>query len=109
MKSATSGMKFRHPGLARNMVTPGSRKAVVRFTVSAIFTALALSGCYVIPVGQDSSGDPYYVYSSAPVVPAQGAAGVPMVAPAGPIHQTLNVKLTPSMISPTRLACSPVR
>jgi hypothetical protein len=68
---------------------------VVRFAVSATFAALALSGCYIIPVGQDASGNPQYVYSSAPVIPAQGATGVPMVAPAGPMHQMLNVKLYP--------------
>jgi hypothetical protein len=69
--------------------------SVVRFTALAAISTLALSGCYIIPVGQDASGNPQYVYSSAPVIPARGAAGVPMVAPAGPMHQALNVKLYP--------------
>lgn len=69
--------------------------SVVRLAVSAAFSALALSGCYAIPAGQDANGNPYYVYSSAPVMPAQDAAGAPMTVPVGPTHLTLNVKLYP--------------
>jgi hypothetical protein len=71
------------------------RSSDARFAVSAAFSALLLSGCFAIPVGQDASGNPVYVYSSAPVIPAQVTAGVPMVVPGGPMPQALNVKLYP--------------
>ena len=59
---------------------------------------LALSGCYVMPVGQDASGNPYYVYSPVPVLPAPHGPGTtyPAVAPAGPMPVALPVKLYPS-------------
>ncbi len=69
--------------------------SVARFAVSAAFSALFLSGCFAIPVGQDASGNPVYVYSSTPVIPAQVTAGVPMAVPGGPMPQALNVKLYP--------------
>ena len=65
------------------------------FAVSALVSTLALTGCYAIPVGQNADGKPYYVYSSAPVVPTQSAAGGSTMTPIGPVHQTLNVKLYP--------------
>ncbi|MBI3044623.1 MAG: hypothetical protein HYY78_17535 [Betaproteobacteria bacterium] len=58
---------------------------------------VALSGCYVMPVGQDMSGNPYYVYSPVPVVPAPGGGqgSAPMAVPGGPAAATLAVKLYP--------------
>jgi hypothetical protein len=77
---------------SRNLVRPARLAAVIAIP------ALALSGCYVMPVGQDASGNPYYVYSTVPVVPAQGGGARsthPAVVPAGPIAATLAVKLYP--------------
>jgi hypothetical protein len=68
---------------------------VTRFAVAAAFPALVLSGCYVMPIGQDASGNPHYLYSTAPVVPAQGAAGGPVILPGGPMPAALNVRLYP--------------
>jgi len=63
--------------------------------VLAIST-LALSGCYVAPVGQDASGNPVYVYSPVPVIPAtDGGRSYPSVQPAGPVAVSLPVKLYP--------------
>jgi hypothetical protein len=59
----------------------------------------ALSGCYVMPVGQDTSGHPYYAYSSRPIPPVvvtQRSDSVqPLILPgaAGPVN--LFVKLYP--------------
>ena len=64
------------------------------YAVLVIFFALTLSGCYAIPA-QDAGGNPYYIYSTAPVMPAQGSADVPVAVPSGPRHLTLNIKLYP--------------
>jgi hypothetical protein len=62
--------------------------------VLALALPAVLSGCYVMPVGQDTAGNPHYVYSSAPVVPAP--AYVPRGAQPGGTHvATLGVKLYP--------------
>ena len=69
-----------------------------RLAAALAAPAIALSGCYVMPVGQDTAGNPYYVYSPVPVVPATsapGAHGVPTVVPGGPMAATLAVKLYP--------------
>jgi hypothetical protein len=71
-----------------------------RLAVALALPAIALSGCYVMPVGQDSSGNPYYAYSPLPippVAPAQGSARstYPVAVPGGPIAATLSVKLYP--------------
>lgn len=63
--------------------------------VAAALPALALSGCYVMPIGKDAAGNPHYVYSTSPVIPAPGQAGGPVVVPGGPMPATLNVKLYP--------------
>ena len=68
---------------------------LVRFAAAAVFPVLVLSGCYVMPVGQDASGNPYYVYSSVPMAPGQGATGAPVLVPGGPMTEALNVKLYP--------------
>lgn len=68
-----------------------------RLPIALTLVALALSGCYAVPVGQDTSGHPYYVYSPVPIVPAPGAsAPVPVAVPAGPMPAALPVKLYPS-------------
>jgi hypothetical protein len=59
-----------------------------------------LSGCYVMPVGQDAGGNPYYVYSPLPIPPTvtHGRASPPAqpeAIPAGPTTATLGVKLYP--------------
>ncbi len=63
---------------------------IMRFAAAAACSALLLSGCYVIPVGRDASGNPVYAYTTVPppVVPAQSA-------PSGPVPTVLNVKLYP--------------
>ena len=65
-----------------------------RLAAALAVPAIALSGCYVMPMGQDASGNPYYVYSPVPVVPA-AAPGAPVAVPGGPIATTLAVKLYP--------------
>ena len=68
-----------------------------RLFAALAFPVLALSGCYVMPVGHDASGNPHYVYSPLPVVPAPGAAHAPqpVVVPGGPMAVALPVKLYP--------------
>ena len=63
---------------------------IMRFAAAAACSALLLSGCYVIPVGRDASGNPVYVYTTVlpPVVPEQSGAS-------GPVPTVLNVKLYP--------------
>ena len=76
------------------------QSARVRKTAAATLAVpmLALSGCYVTPVGQDTSGNPVYMYSPGPVVVAPNGAGrtYPAVVPAGPMPVALPVKLYPS-------------
>jgi len=60
-----------------------------------------LSGCYVMPVGQDSSGNPYYVYSPLPIPPTvsqqRGSTefAQPAAVPGGGMPLALPVKLYP--------------
>ncbi len=70
---------------------------VTRLVVAAAFPALALSGCYVMPVAQDASGRPIYAYSTVPipVASAHGAAAGPVAPPGAPGPMALNVKLYP--------------
>src|SRR5689334_24797761 len=75
--------------------------ARVRTTSAAVALGvplLALSGCYVTPVGQDAGGNPVYMYSPGPVVVAPNGTGrtYPAVVPAGPMPVALPVKLYPS-------------
>ncbi len=65
------------------------------FAVVAILPALVLPGCYVMPVGQDTSGNTVYAYTPLAPAPVQGGAGsaAPVSGPA--IPQALNVKLYP--------------
>jgi hypothetical protein len=62
---------------------------IMRFAAAAC-SALLLSGCYVMPVGRDASGNPVYAYTTVPppVMPVQSAAR-------GPVPTVLNVKLYP--------------
>jgi len=62
---------------------------IMRFAAAAC-SALLLSGCYVMPVGRDASGNPVYAYTTVPppVVPEQST-------PSGPVPTVLNVKLYP--------------
>jgi hypothetical protein len=63
---------------------------ITRFVVATACSALLLSGCYVMPVGRDASGNPVYAYTTVPppVTPSQGTAS-------GPVPMALNVKLYP--------------
>jgi hypothetical protein len=69
-----------------------------RLAVALSVPAFALAGCYAMPVGQDAAGNPYFVYSPVPVVPAPGAshAPQPVAIPQGPQALVLPVKLYPS-------------
>ncbi len=60
------------------------------FAVALAGSALLLSGCYVMPVGRDASGNTVYAYTGArpPVMPVQSTAS-------GPVPAMLNVKLYP--------------
>lgn len=71
------------------------RRASAAATLAA--ATLALSGCYVAPVGHDAAGNPYYVYSPLPVVTAPGDSRTyPAAVPGGPVAVNLPVKLYPS-------------
>jgi len=77
------------------------QSARVRKTTAAAALAapmLALSGCYVAPVGQDAGGNPVYIYSPVPVVAGPNGSGrtYPAVVPSGPMPVTLELKLYPS-------------
>ena len=64
-------------------------------TMSA--AAVALTGCYAIPVGPGPDGTPYYAYSPVPLAPVPRTNGsLPRIAPAGPMPASLPVKLYPS-------------
>lgn len=76
-------------------------RPIVRPVISlaAAVAAATLAGCYAVPVGQDASGSPHYVYSTLPVVttPAGAMRGAqPVVVPTGPMPAVLDVKLYPS-------------
>lgn len=67
-----------------------------RLAAALAVPTLALSGCYVMPVGKDSAGNEYFVYSPVPVVPApQPGQPAPIALPGGPVAATLAVKLYP--------------
>jgi hypothetical protein len=68
-----------------------------RAPIALSAAALALSGCYAIPVGPGPDGTPYYVYSPVPVAPPPvSASGAPAALPGGPMPAALPVKLYPS-------------
>jgi len=82
-----------HTGVRRisRLARPG------RATVAASVAAVALAGCYAVPVGPGPDGTPYYAFSPVPIIPVQRTNGsLPRVAPAGPMAATLPVKLYPS-------------
>lgn len=65
-----------------------------RLGIAMIAPALALSACYVIPVGPE--GEAVYTLG-VPYVPPHGATGVPSGPyPMGPMPAVLNVKLYPT-------------
>jgi len=67
-----------------------------KLAAALAFSSVALSGCYVMPVGKDETGAEYFVYSPVPVVPApRGGLPVPVAVPGGPMPATLAVKLYP--------------
>ncbi len=72
---------------------------VAQFGIAATLAAVVLSGCYVMPIGQDARGNTVYAYSAVPpaITPTQGTAGSsPAGAPPGrPVPQTLDIKLYP--------------
>lgn len=85
------------PKQARNLrhkSTCKGRPHKARFAFAAL-PALALTGCYVMPVGPDASGNPQYVYSTVPVVQGRAVPGGPAVVATGPVATVLDVKLYP--------------
>ncbi|MDH5537549.1 MAG: hypothetical protein OEZ08_18515 [Betaproteobacteria bacterium] len=66
-----------------------------RLAAVAALPVIVLSGCYVMPIGQDAAGNPHYIYSTAPVAPTPRQPGGPLVVPGGPMPAALNVKLYP--------------
>lgn len=93
MSTATIGTKSDNP---RNTQPRSSRAAHLRTAITLALPTFALGGCYVVPVASSPDGNPQYIYSTAPVVPAPyGAPGVPVVVPGGPMPATLPVKLYP--------------
>ncbi|HET9403290.1 MAG TPA: hypothetical protein VFO57_01770 [Burkholderiales bacterium] len=93
-------MKIRNPVPSVFSHSTLNRVISARLALALAAPAVALSGCYVMPVGQDSSGNPYYAYSPLPIPPvvsSQGAArgAHPAAVPGGPIAATLGVKLYP--------------
>ena len=67
-----------------------------RLSVAACLPALALSGCYVMPVGAGSDGTQHYIYSPLPIVPASSGSGAhPVAVPAGPMPVTVPRSSTP--------------
>lgn len=73
-----------------NEVRNRKRKLVV-----TVLPALALAGCYVMPVGPDASGNPQYVYSTVPVIQGRAAQDGPAIVTTGPVASVLDVKLYP--------------
>ena len=73
----------------------GGKRRLVQLAIGAALPVFLLSGCYVMPVGRDASGNPHWVYSTAPVVPVQTAPDGPVVIPGGPMTTALNIKLYP--------------
>jgi len=86
---ATQQARTFRQGCAWGVRTPKARYAVIALPV------LALTGCYVMPVGPDASGNPQYVYSTVPIVQGRAAPGGPAVVATGPVATVLEVKLYP--------------
>jgi len=63
---------------------------ITRFAAAAGCLALLLSGCYVLPIGQDASGKPVYAYTGTPP-PTTSKQGKTSAA----VAATLNIKLYP--------------
>ena len=63
--------------------------------LAAALSALALSGCYVMPVGRDASGNTVYAYTPLAPAQAQGSSTGPAPSAGPPMSQALNVKLYP--------------
>jgi hypothetical protein len=85
---------FHSPG-ARTVSSPAFPLGASMALSAAV---LALSGCYVMPVGSGPDGTPHYVYSTLPVTPSSPRAtnGFPAAVPGGPMPASLPVKLYPS-------------
>ena len=66
-----------------------------RFALAAALSALMLSGCYVMPVGRDASGNTVYAYTPLGPAPQESITTGPAPAAGPPMPQTLNVKLYP--------------
>lgn len=84
------------------MITSGkaarisARSGFIPARIAMLALTAALSGCYVMPAGQDPGGNPYYVYSPVPITPTPGTrGGHPAAVPGGPMPATLPVKLYP--------------
>jgi hypothetical protein len=83
-------MKIRN--LLQSRVLPPLARG--RLAAALGVSTLALSGCYVMPVGHDAKGNPQYLYSPVPVVPAPVAVA-PGAQPGGAMPAVLGVKLYP--------------
>lgn len=81
-------------GEAKRFDGDGKRR-LVQLAIGAALPAFLLSGCYVMPVGRDASGNPHWVYSTTPVVPVQATSNGPVIVPGGPMATALNIKLYP--------------
>jgi hypothetical protein len=81
----------------KSFTTDSKPARTARLAAALALPALALSGCYVVPVGQTPEGAQAYLYSPVPVVTAPGAAAgaQPVVVPGGPMPASLPVKLYP--------------
>jgi hypothetical protein len=73
-----------------------------RLLVAALVPAFALTGCYVMPIGNDPQGNPIYAYAPIPVpgstVGPHGAVapGAPVAIPSGGMPAVLQVRLYPA-------------
>ncbi len=73
-----------------------ARVGCKRTAIALCFSAIALGGCIVVPVGSTPEGEPYYAYAPIGTVINAGPAAVPLATvPAGPMPATLAVKLYP--------------
>ena len=80
--------------ISSTTATPPSRTLLARLALGFALPAALLPGCYVMPVGPDTQGNPQYLYSPVPVVPAP--VHVPAGAqPGGAMPAVLGVKLYP--------------
>ena len=66
-----------------------------RLAVAAVLATMALTGCYVMPVGHDAQGKTVYAYSPLAPEQVQRTATPAGPVPAGPAPRALNVKLYP--------------